>query len=441
MKLRAEHPVELGLAADAGRGDVDVADPSAAGLLDLQPVGLDPGQVAQPVLARQGRHQNLARALEARSVVDRQEYRGLRQTLEGRPRVLGDVDRRAVDGQHPVALGDVHAGLGERRALLGVPGRAAHDLRDAVGPVGELPVHAEESDAALGGLLDVAAAAVGVGGVELADQLADDEVEVPPGHDVVEQGAVALAHRLPVDPVHGGVVEVVALESPRVGEDLPPFLRRHHRHLHGTGRQRFLHLLPGSDVDDREAAFGHRQELAAVGRYRVPVGVVEDRLLLALLEVPEDDRRGPFGGAGSGQAPVEDLALDRCRVVVAARLRRQHDRPRLEAFEVDLHRRRLGLLLRVPGAVGLPARAVVIRCRFVAVCRLDVVAGRKRRRHVRPQRHRHQLRRVGIDPGRVEVRVQGLEGLVGEVVEVLPLGVEDRIGGTDEARGHLVPLA
>ena len=47
----------------------------------------------------------------------------------------------------------------------------------------------------------IAAAVVGVRGVELADELAEHEVDVPPRHRRVDQLRVAIAHRLPVDAV------------------------------------------------------------------------------------------------------------------------------------------------------------------------------------------------------------------------------------------------
>ena len=63
-------------------------------------------------------------------------------------------------------------------------------------------------------LLDVSPADVGVGGVHLADELADDEVHVPAGDRVVEQRAVVRAQRVPVQAVHLGVVEVVPVGPP-----------------------------------------------------------------------------------------------------------------------------------------------------------------------------------------------------------------------------------
>ena len=96
---------------------------------------------------------------------------------------------------------------------------------------------------ALRRLLLVAAAAIGVRRVQLADELAEHEVDVPPRHRIVEQLAVALAQPRPVHAVHVRVVEEVALEAVGVGEHLPPLGARIDRHLDVGGRHRLLELL------------------------------------------------------------------------------------------------------------------------------------------------------------------------------------------------------
>ncbi len=97
-------------------------------------------------------------------------------------------------------------------------------------------VRAQEADAEPGRHLLVAAAPVGVGGVQLGDELADDEVHILAGDAVLEQLAVAGLLGLPVHAVHAGVVEHVALEAPGVIEDLLPLGARingHHQLARG----------------------------------------------------------------------------------------------------------------------------------------------------------------------------------------------------------------
>ena len=98
----------------------------------------------------------------------------------------------------------------------------------------------------------------------------------------------------------------------------------------------FSNFCAGFDLDDRELLLLRDEQLLAVERHLEPVGIVEHRLLFALLEVEEDDRALLVARAGARQAAVEQLALDRLQVGVVAGLRRQHDGARLEAVEIDV---------------------------------------------------------------------------------------------------------
>ena len=179
LELPDELAHQLGLAVDAGVRHVDVAHPPARRLGHAAAVALDPrrgcaaGTSSASVLTSTVR----APSREGRSLT-RELHRPLRQTVEGGPGVLRGVERHAVDRQQVVALLHVHAGRAQRRAHLAVPGGAVDDVGDAEGAVLQGEVGAQQADAPLQRLLQVAAAAVGVRGVQLADQLADDEVDV-----------------------------------------------------------------------------------------------------------------------------------------------------------------------------------------------------------------------------------------------------------------------
>ena len=68
------------------------------------------------------------------------------------------------------------------------------------------------------------------------------------------------------------------------------------------------------------------EHLLAVEGDLEPVGIVEDRLLLARLQIEVHDRALLVVGAGARRSAVEQLALHRLQIGVAARLRRQHHR-------------------------------------------------------------------------------------------------------------------
>ena len=59
-----------------------------------------------------------------------------------------------------------------------------------------------------------------------ADHLRDDIGQLAAVGDAIDERQVLGANRRPVDAVHVAVVEVVALEPPRLDEHLPPFVAR-----------------------------------------------------------------------------------------------------------------------------------------------------------------------------------------------------------------------
>ena len=311
------------------------------------------------------------------------------------------------------------------------------------------------------GLFLVTAAAVRVRRIQLADQLADDEIHVPPRHRVVDQAAVLRAHRGPVHAVHSGVVEIVALEAPRVVEDLTPLGARVDGRLHLGGPHRLLELLIGLDLDDRELAFLDGEDLLAICRRFEAVRIIDDGLLFALVEVVEEHRALVGARARAGPARVQELALHGEQRAVVARLQRQDDGAALEPVVVDgdLRRRRRDVVLvvlvlrsgfrrRLCSGLGLRGRglriAVLLVVSFRAVLLLfvfavlllasgflvvlGVVSWRCWRGLILLERHGHDVGGVGVGPGVVEPPVHRIERTVRREKEVLAFGIERRAG-------------
>ena len=283
-------------------------------------------------------------------VVDGQQYGLAGQPLEGGPGILLGIEGPAVHGQQVVAFLHLQARLSQRSPVHGVPGRAAEDGLDAEGAVFQVEVRAQQARPQAAGGFDIATAPVGVGGVQLGNELADDEVHVLTGDAVLQELAVADPHGRPVHAMHGGVVEHVPLEAPCVIEDLLPLRRGIHRHRQLARGQLLLELLVGLEVHQGELLLAVHQDLLAVGTQEGAIHLRQHHLLLALLEV-EGVQRGLVltFGVPVGGAPVDQLALGGGEVVVVARRGRQEDHAGLDALQVDLHS--LGGLLLVGAGV------------------------------------------------------------------------------------------
>ena len=176
----------------------------------------------------------------------------------------------------------------------------------------------------------------------------------------------------PVDPPHVGDVEEVAVEAPRLSEDLRPLRRR--VELHGEARevelplarlQAFLRLRDGPGL------VGPVDEPAAVRRERIPLDVRQELRRLPFLQLEHLER--PLHGAvplREGRRRLgepEDLPLRRRepRVVPGWNRKAGHavDDPR----EVDPERR-LRLVLRVVGLlVALLVGALLVGALLVGV--------------------------------------------------------------------------
>src|ERR1051325_711636 len=135
--------------------------------------------------------------------------------------------------------------------------------------------------------------------------------------------------------------------------------------------------LAGLEIDDREALLLCDEQLLPVRRKQGGAGAVQDRFLLAVLQVPVHDRALLVRRARPWKTPIHLFPAGRLQIRVVAGLGRQHDQSFLEPREIDVHRLRGGRRLALGGVrrggVGLEPLLVVPRC--------------QRGRHVGPQRN------------------------------------------------------
>ncbi len=135
----------------------------------------------------------------------------------------------AVDRFDHVPLAHVHARPGERGERIGVVRVGAVDVGDAI-PSGGFVSH--QLGPQRGGLdllpplAQVAAVDEDVERGQLAHHLAEEVRQLGAVRDPGDERSVLLQHRGPVHAVHVAVVEVVALEPPRLDEHLMPLLAR-----------------------------------------------------------------------------------------------------------------------------------------------------------------------------------------------------------------------
>src|SRR5262249_47865554 len=109
-----------------------------------------------------------------------------------------------------------------------------------------------------------------------------------------------------------------ALETIGVEEDLLPLGARIDRHLDVGEAHRLVEVLLLLHLDDRVLLFLRREQLLAVERDLDGVGIVENRLPFALLEMEEAARALLLVRAGARLAAIDDLAFCRREVRVRA---------------------------------------------------------------------------------------------------------------------------
>jgi hypothetical protein len=234
-------------------------------------IGLHPGVVVEAALVFHRHDDILARALQGGRRVDLQ-----RHLLAGPAgQRLADVGQLgggpSVNRHDEVAFLDVDADVGQGRPERGIPVLALQDLRDLEELRGgvALEPRAEQAHRDARHLRQVAAADVGVAGVQLADHLADDVGQVGAVVDVVHQRRVLGAYGRPVHAVHVGREEEVAHLPPRLVEHLVPLGVPIDGDPHGRQIQVLTQFGPGHRrVDDGVAARRGDDHLRAIGGSR-----------------------------------------------------------------------------------------------------------------------------------------------------------------------------
>ena len=343
VRLPVELPHQVALPVDAGVGHVDVADLPIGRLGDAAAVLLDPIAVAQVRLAREQFDDHLAGVVAGHGAIgERERHRLAGETCECRPRRGVEIDRHAVHREQEVALLRVDARHREGVAGVGVPVGAAVDPGDPVAFVPlavdrPLEVDAEHAHRSARLRLAIAAPVVGVAHVQLGDHLPDDERDVLAGRGVVDERQVLLEHCRPVDAVHRGVVEEVALHPPRVADDLPPLLAGGDLDEHRLDDDAGAARVDGRREDRGVRAALRHEDLRAFRRDQ-EAAAGGDALLAA----------GRIGGieeadpAALAAAHVEQVAgVVDLEVAEAARGNRQLHGAALEADEIDAKPRRL----------------------------------------------------------------------------------------------------
>ena len=227
-----------------------------------------------------------------RDIADRDSNEGACPVLEQVVDVRGRPQRNTVDRGDGVADGDTQVRGGQRAGQLLVPGQPRQYPRDPERLPVELDVGAEQSDRdGLDGVVHLSAPDVGVAGAQLADHLADHVVEFLSRTNPRQQRRVAGLHRRPV---HAGVIRrpvEVALQPPRLVEDVPPLLCHVDADPQRRNVQR-LRILQRNDRPDPESVVGQPGNRRAIGAHAVSGDVFGERETLLLDQVKTTQRRG-----------------------------------------------------------------------------------------------------------------------------------------------------
>ncbi len=434
---------------------MDVANPSAAHLPDLATVALDHVEIAQIGFARDRQELHAAGPVHGRLAIDGELDWPIGLVTQQAIWAVVGQQVRSVHLQHVVPRGDVDADFSQRRSILGFRVVSSEDCRDAV-PVGgavQLEFRAGQRDArALGGL-PVTAGDVRMTDRQLGNHLAHDVIQIGSVCNVFEKGAVPIAERPPVVPVHVLDVEEVAKPPPHLVEDLPPLLGRNPID-HQAARRHVLGLPVRLGVEQLVGSSLPHEHLGPIARERVARDVGGERCSLPIAEREDLELRHPIRVPPvvvRTAAHEEQLTFRGAQaVVVVARNRHPRD-AMVQAIEIDADRRRLvrllsGLRLRL--ACGLLFRLPLAHRDFIAL-------GRERMRHVLAQRHcvdgrfpiddivpfeRIELRRVlairqeiQILALRIPRRAELVEELVGDTLQRSILEAPD-VDGSEIAR-------
>ena len=178
-----------------------------------------------------------------------------RKAVKSRVGIFSRIQVHLIDGQDIIARLHIHAGLIERRTRLRIPYGRHDDALDAVEVIIQFPVDPQVAVAPGSHPLGVAAERVGMTGAEFGRQVRLDVADVPARPGVLDQRAVAGPQPLPIDMMHVGVVEEIAMPTPGVEEYLTPFFLGNEVHHQARRRDRFFDLLLRLRLDDPVATF------------------------------------------------------------------------------------------------------------------------------------------------------------------------------------------
>jgi hypothetical protein len=176
---------------------------------------------------------------------------------------------------------------------------------------------------------------------QLAHHPADQVGQLVAGGDAVHERQVLVQHGLPVDAVHAGVVEVIALQAPGVHEDLAPVLA----HVDGKAPSRQVDagireardlLVPG--IDDRERVSLPEEQLLAVPAELVTLDVLRDGDPFVLVAGERDGDERATAELSSGARLEEESRRVGAQVGVVAGRDGNLREAEPDALELDVDR-------------------------------------------------------------------------------------------------------
>ena len=213
--------------------------------------------------------------------------------------MVGGLRSRPLTASRYLACLRVDAWLGERRAQLRVPVQPAEHFLQPIPSVGDLVVGAEQAARHVPRLGEaVAAADVVVSDRQLARHPLQHAVQIGARRGVRQEGGVLFPLLRPVHAVHVRRVEVVAVDPPRLVEDLLPLGARIDTYLDGIDTDPSLRRLDRFRCrHNRPRVAVAVQQLLAVSGDDVVGDLGKERVVLARGEVVAVERR-PGGRPG-----------------------------------------------------------------------------------------------------------------------------------------------
>ena len=264
---------------------------------------------------------------------------------------------------------------------------------------------------------------------ELSSDAGDQIPEIRAMADERQQRAVLLVDGLPVGAVHLGVVEVLALNAPRLSKDLRPLGARVDPCREGGDVERPVADTRGP-VERHDAPaipVGAIQQLLRVAREAVRADTFQERRRTPLAQLVAVEIQRRAGTAAPRRLEIEDGARrSRFERAVIARRHVECQDALTDAIDVDAYRNRPGGFL-----LGLGGGARLVAC-----------LGQQRRRLAGAQDHdvdrarRRPINRAHLEPAGSQRVVRAREE-----VQIFPACVERRRGRVGEPVGHLKPTA